>query len=158
MSSKKLKKIGVLLSMSLLYCCGCSKEESKDTKLADGVIFDVENLEKKTDMKAFQKEHKGYYLEFCKDDGLESCSIVNYAPDVDRIPEYQELIEYGFVSFETDDVVYSVYLMDGDTFFSAEYDADTKELLNEEGEWFLEEDKDSKINGFLNMIDEVVKK
>lgn len=156
---KNKKIIACVLAISMLIA-GCGNDAgSKNNQSQDDTYvakFDINDIIEKTDVEEFEKNHEGYYLEFYTGKDMETCTIVNYK-SIKELPECQEMVEYGLASLNIDEVVYYVYFLEGDNYYSAEYDKDTKELLVENGEWFLDVDKDTKINSMLDMIDEVIK-
>lgn len=170
------RKIGYVGVLILLICTGCSNDnldnvsENKvnETNLTkennvtneNEPDFDIHKIIESTDIKEFEASHSGYYVTFATEEGWESCVITNYPDDLDfgSFPDYQEMVEYGYVSIENSDVVYSIFIREDDKYFTIEYDAQTKTELSREGEWFLQEDQESFTNRLLNMMDEIIKK
>ncbi len=109
----------------------------------------------------------GYYLERGNDlygEEFESVSIMNYHPyKFWALPDYQELVQYGYVGLENEGVVYFVYIVDTSrdadspyAYYCAEFDGETRELLCEEGEYFSDNSvKNATVEKLLNLMDTV---
>ena len=104
---------------------------------------------------------KIYYADYS--DGI--ISVTNYHPyKFWELPNYQELAQLGEgAGLENEGRVYFIYVVDTSidpdspkAYYTAEFDAETKELLTEEGEYFEDEEtKNSVIKKLLKMVDEV---
>ena len=100
-------------------------------------------------------EYEGYYL--TREDGR--VSVTNYAPyDFFHLPDYQEHAEYGDgAGLENEGVVYYVFITDTtkeDSYYCAEFDGETRELLCEEDTFFTDETaKNEAVSRLLNMLD-----
>ncbi len=100
-------------------------------------------------------QYEGYYLE--NDEGI--LSVTNYAPyGFLNLPHYQELAQYGDgAGIDNEGVVYFIFITDTskeDTYYSAEFDGETRELLCEEGAFFADEKaKNEAVDRLLNMLD-----
>lgn len=152
----------VFAVLSVLCITGCSsnqqtaESENKSKKASE---FPIESIEKNLDQNEFKKKYPDYQIEFDKESGMESISIMNHDPkDIVNLPNYQELIQYGYISLESDDMVYAIDIFIDDTgsFYSAEYDAKTKELLTEEGDWTPKGDLAEFVAERLEMMDFVL--
>lgn len=109
----------------------------------------------------FTHEGVTYYYEFV--DGRKS--IANYNPNkLSNLPKYQELIQLGDgVGDKNEGRVYYIFILDMtfDTndpkaYYTAEFDAETRELLSEEGEYFATEaDKNATVTRLFHLIDTV---
>lgn len=152
--------------MSLLFAGGCSSNENtskpeiedEPETISD---FSIEEIEKNINQKEFEKKYPGYKYNFDKYPGMESVSITNYDPyDFPDLPIYQELIQYGYVSLESEDIVYAIdiFIKDTENYYSAEFDPVTKELLVESGDWRPEGDLAEFTAERLEMIDYVLQK
>ena len=107
------------------------------------------------------KDGGTYFYEFS--DGIKT--ITNYHPyKFWSLPHYQEMVQYGDgAGLENEGRVYFIYVVDTSidadspkAYYTAEFDAKTKELLSEEGEYFEDEEtKNSVIEKLLKMVDEV---
>ena len=99
-------------------------------------------------------EYEGYYL--IRENS--TISVTNYAPyNFFALPDYQELAEYGDgVGLENEGIVYYIFITDTskkDTYYTAEFDGKTKELLCEEGTFFADETvKNETVNRLLDML------
>ena len=100
-------------------------------------------------------EYAGYYL--VREN--ETVSVTNYAPyDFFHLPDYQELAQYGDgAGLDNEGVVYFVFITDTskeDTYYSAEFDGETRALLCEEGTFFADEaTKNETVDRLLDMLD-----
>ena len=95
-----------------------------------------------------------YFYEYSE--GIKS--ITNYHPyKFWSMPTYQELVQYGDgAGIENDGVVYFIYVLDTskETYYSAELDGETKEVLFEEGDYFEDEiEKKTVIDRLIHEID-----
>ncbi|MBO1003863.1 hypothetical protein [Pseudogracilibacillus auburnensis] len=162
MIGEKYKTVWLLLlmiaSIGLLF--GCSKNEQISTNDPSDDSLDIEAIESNFDMAAFEEKYPSYYVEFETDSGFESIFIMNYDPyDFDHLPEYQEVVQYGFVSLTIEDVVYAVDILEGDDFYSAEFDAETGAVLSEEGDWAPDgEDLSKFVEEKLEMMEWIIVK
>ena len=120
-------------------------------------LYDVNAAEQRTDIAAFQAKHPGYYVVFEHEVGMASTAVMNYDTTAKKLPAYQEVVEFGNVSDDGGKIVYSVDIMKGTQYFSAEYDRDTKEKIKESGDWFLDEPEEEKTSALLALIDEIIK-
>lgn len=92
-------------------------------------------------------------------------SIMNYNPDdINSIPAYQELIEYGDgAGLENEGVVYYIYVLDtadstqgNEKYYYAELAGDTMEVLMEQNSYFASEDESNAlVTRLLEMINDV---
>ena len=127
-----MKKLTCLMLVLVLLLCGCTGGAQK-----------------------LSGQYEGYYLE--NDEGV--LSVTNYAPyDFLNLPNYQELAQYGDgAGLENEGVVYYIFITDTskkDTYYTAEFDGETKELLCEEGTFFADEAaKNETVNRLLTMLD-----
>ncbi|MDQ0231660.1 hypothetical protein [Metabacillus malikii] len=145
---------------------GCSSDEkasepkSNDSSKSSSEL-PIEEIEKRFNEKEFSKKYPDYQVNFEQESGMESVYITNHDPkDLANLPDYQELIEYGYVSLESDDMVYAIdiFLKDTESYYSAEYNAETKELITEDGDWTPEGDLEKFVSERLEMIDYVLQK
>lgn len=109
----------------------------------------------------FERDGVTYYYEFSE--GIKS--VTNYHPyKFWKLPDYQELIQLGDgAGLENEGNVYFIYVVDTSidpdspkAYYTAEFDAETKELLCEEGEYFSEEaEKSATVERLIDLIDTV---
>ena len=102
-----------------------------------------------------------YYYEFS--DGIKT--ITNYHPyKFWDLPSYQEMIQLGdSAGLENEGRVYFIYVVDTSinpdspkAYYTAEFDAETKALLYEEGDYFSrEEEKRATVEKLIRLIDTV---
>lgn len=109
----------------------------------------------------FERDGVTYYYEFAN--GIKT--VTNYHPYkflTWGLPDYQEMVQYGDdVGLENEGVVYFIYVVDTSiepddpkAYYSAELDGETKELLCEDGEYFLsEEEKNATVDRLVEIID-----
>jgi PBP1b-binding outer membrane lipoprotein LpoB len=148
--------------LSILFITGCSSNQQtaeSENKSKNTSDFPIESIEKEFDQDEFKKKYPDYHIDFDKESGMESISITNHDPkDIVNLPNYQELVQYGYISLESDDIVYAIDIFIDDTgsFYSAEYDAKTKELLTEEGDWTPEGELAEFVAERLEMMDFVL--
>ena len=112
-----------------------------------------------TNVSEFEHDGATYYYE--NSDGIKT--VTNYHPyKFWSLPNYQEMIQFGDgAGLENDGVVYFIYAVDTSidsdspkAYYTAELDGETKELLFEEGEYFVNEaDKNDFINRLLDVLD-----
>ena len=113
------------------------------------------------DIYDFSYDGVTYYYEFS--DGIKT--ITNYHPyKFWDLPNYQEMIQLGdSAGLENEGRVYFIYVVDTSinsdspkAYYTAEFDAETKELLYEEGEYFSsEEEKRATVERLFHLIDTV---
>ena len=116
--------------------------------------------------KALDGEYSGYYLSVSRciyDSEFDSVSITNYEESLPfgDYPEYQELVQYGYVGIENEGVIYLIYIVDtsidpesSDPYYCAEFDGETRELLFEEGTYFSDKaEQDATVKKLLDMMD-----
>lgn len=109
----------------------------------------------------FERDGVNYYYEFSE--GIKS--VTNYHPyKFWKLPIYQELVQLGDgAGLENEGNVYFIYVVDTSidpdspkAYYTAEFDAETKELLCEEGEYFFEEaEKSATVERLIDLIDTV---
>ena len=109
----------------------------------------------------FERDGVTYYYEFSE--GIKS--VTNYHPyKFWKLPDYQELVQLGEgAGLENEGNVYFIYVVDTSiepdspkAYYTAEFDAETKTLLCEEGEYFTTEaEKNATVERLINLIDEV---
>lgn len=109
----------------------------------------------------FTHEGVTYYYEFV--DGIKT--ITNYHPyKFWDLPNYQEMIQLGdSAGLENEGRVYFIYVVDTSinsdspkAYYTAEFDAETRKLLSEEGEYFATEaDKNATVTRLFHLIDTV---
>lgn len=150
----------VFLAISFGSACASKSESEVNDQTNVSSDFPIETIEANFNEEAFAKKYPDYQVAFEKTEGMEAVSITNHDPhDLKNLPNYQELIEYGYVSLESSDkIVYSIdiFIADTGSYYSAEYDAETKELLTEEGDWKPEGDLETFVAERLAMIDEII--
>lgn len=109
----------------------------------------------------FTHDDVTYYYEFS--DGIKT--ITNYHPyKFWELPNYQEMIQLGDgAGLENEGVVYFIYVVDTSidpdspsAYYTAEFDAETRVLLFEEGGYFAsEEEKKATVDRLFHLIDTV---
>ena len=156
----------VVILLSLLSVVGCtSNEQIEESVKTDNSNKDknddfyIENIEKNFNQDEFVKSYPDYQVNFEKELGMQAVSLTNHDPyDFANLPDYQELIQYGYVSMESDDIVYAIdiFIKDTQSYYSAEYDAKSKKILSEHGDWTPDGDFAEFISERLEMIDSVL--
>lgn len=149
----------VLLSTFVIVGCSGNQESSGSDEANQPSDFPIADIENSFNSEEFEKNYPDYQVDFDKEPGMESISITNHDPyDVANLPDYQELIQYGYVSLNSDEKVYAIDIFnkDSDMYYSAEYDAETKEVLTEEGEWTPEGDMEEFVAERLEMMDSLL--
>ena len=126
---------------------GCDTGSNTDTGAGENAGTNVES------------KHEGYFVKYDYQDA--DVSITNYDPDqdTDSYPKYQELIQYGKCGIMSDDVIYYIFIVDGeDKYCSFEIDADTMEIIYEENTLFDDDaTKNAKKDALIAMIKEYIK-
>ena len=107
----------------------------------------------------FTEDGVTYYYEYS--DGIKS--ITNYHPyKLWALPNYQELVQLGEgAGLENEGNVYYIYIVDtsvdpesSKAYYTAEFNAETKELLFEDGEYFSDEaTKNATVERLIHIID-----
>lgn len=142
-----------------LLLAGCSDEKASEK--GNGGL-NIAQYEDTFSEKDFKKAHPDYVVTFDDEKGMESITVSNHDPfDFKALPNYQEVVQYGFVSLQEKEEVYAVdiFVKDTDEYYAAEFDKETKELLTEEGKWVPENgDLEGFVQEKLAMIDEVLNK
>lgn len=149
-----------LLILSAFLTIGILCAYSSNSKTETPGDLPIKTIEKNFNEKKFTEKYPDYQVSFDKSKGFESVTITNHNPyNIFKLPNYQEVIEYGYVSMETKEIVYSIdiFIKDSGEYYHAEYDKDTKELLNEDGDWRPEGNLDQFVEERLAMVDEIIK-
>lgn len=107
----------------------------------------------------FSRDGVTYYYEYS--DGIKT--VTNYHPyKFWKLPDYQEMVQLGDgAGLENEGNVYFIYVVDtsidpesSKAYYTAELDAETKELLCEDGEYFSSEaEKNATVERLLDLID-----
>lgn len=130
------KIIGLIMFLVMIFtltACGSSNGDSAANNQNSSTL----NLEEK---------YPGYYANF--DEGI--ISVTNYDPDdMNKIPSYQEMIDYGDgAGLENDGTVYCIYILDSanstednEKYYYAELTDGTMEVLNEEDSLYANEEE-----------------
>jgi hypothetical protein len=159
MKNKSLNLAASVL-LSILVVSGCSSTSGSEEKpKASSDDLSIELIEKNYKEDEFTKNYPEYQVSFDDEPGMESISITNHDPnDILHLPNYQELIQYGYISLESDEIVYAIDIFIDDTgsYYSAEYNAKTKELLTEDGDWKPDGDLAEFVEERLAMMDSVL--
>lgn len=145
----------VALLASGMLVAGCSTTLPTEQVTADAVLISAIDS---VDIEAFTDQNPGHGIDVSREPGMESISIANY--DLTKPPpSRQDVVSYGMVgsSEETrDQVVVSVAVQDGTTYYVAEFDPDSHDMLLEDGTWFLPESRDSYLQRQLALMDDLL--
>lgn len=155
----KRRTIILLIIISIVFG-GCSNTGSENDSNSQELSIESESDSNNTVLNAtydeseFAKLYPDYYI--LVEDG--NISITNYdSEDMSNIPPYQELVRYGEVGFESEGIIYYVFISEGESYYNAEIDAETKEILYEEDEYFTADgDKEIIVNQLIEMTEYVV--
>lgn len=115
------------------------------------------------EMNKLEGEYEGYYYEVAEDLAV----VANFnIYNIFGIPAYQEMVAFGEGAGEVSQGVVYYVSIGGDVggtdaedgyYYTAEFDAETRELLYEDGSYFAsEEEKTAKVNALLDMMDYVL--
>lgn len=157
MRVKKYVVIMMAMMMVLLAGCGTKKGVQEDVLYTNGetdsVVVDWENVYEA--IEAYDMESNGYYVSSSYREDAEEMNyldVTNYNPDEDdafQKVDYQLSISYGemyILGADSDmsetykDAVVEISIF-ADEYYVAVYSPEG-EFLDEEGSWFLDEDKD----------------
>lgn len=147
-------RLAVLLAGLALLVTGCSggSATSTTTPTPDGTMRELID---RIDVPAFLRLHPGLFVDTSTESGMESISLTTYDPTKPP-PARQEVVGFGHLSANPSrlgDRVYSVFVLEGERFYTAEFEADTRVRLSEEGTWFLSTDRDAYVADRLATID-----
>ena len=106
-------------------------------------------------------EFEDYYYESSK--GIKT--VTNYHPyNVSSLPTYQEMIQFGDgAGLENEGKVYFIYVVDtsknpdsDEAYYTAEFDATTRAMLCESGEYFTDEEtKNETLKRLFEVFDSI---
>lgn len=147
-----LSGLAAVLVLGLLTA-GCTAARPEVASPTPATDADLLALIQKVDREAFARDHPGLYIDINTEPGLESISVANYDP-AKAPPTRQEVVGYGHLSSESGRMaerVYSVFVVEGDRYYAAEFDA-RRAPLSEDGTWFLTEDRDAYVEAKLTVL------
>lgn len=172
--TKAIALVLIILCFGTIVLTGCSKTDGSGSSVDVTQMYIDKNKELGIDwdgiianLKAFNMEDSGFYLdkENLEEEAKEfyTVTFTNYDPTVEnsfKEVDNQITISYGIstkneFAYETpefyDKPVVEVDILSNSSgkYYSAVYNED-KELLTEDGEWFLDTDKDLTISNYLD--------
>ncbi len=172
--TKAIALVLIILCFGTMALTGCSKTDGSDSSVDVTQMYIDKNKELGIDwdsvianLKTLNMEDSGFYLdkENLEEDVKEfyMVTFTNYDPTVKnsfKEVDNQIMISYGIgtkneFAYETpefyDEPVVEVDILSNSSgkYYSAVYNED-KELLTEDGEWFLDTDKDLTISNYLD--------
>ena len=108
---------------------------------------------------AFMNDHPGHWVERELESGIESVTITNYDPQKKPIPQYQEIISWGYVGSRPEsntEVIISIWVRDADNFYVVELTPGSLDERYCEGEWFLKRGRDEYIRQQVALLNDLM--
>lgn len=149
-------RLAVALSVCAVLASGCGGPagpgpSAAPTAADPTLLARIEGV----DRAAFLKLHPDLFVDTSTEPGMESITLTNYDP-AKPPPAQQQVAGFGHLSSDASrlgDRIYSVFMLDGERFYSAEFEEGTRARISEEGQWFLPENQRTYLEARLALVD-----
>ncbi|SFU55057.1 hypothetical protein SAMN04487886_105416 [Clostridium sp. DSM 8431] len=150
----------IVCANTLLFGCLENKKKVEDNKVISEVLgISSDEWEEKLKRIDFTEKYPEYKYVLSDDDIFNGISIANYDINIpQKADKLQEVVEYGnlYGTDKDSDKYIQISLIEKEKNYSIDINYETGERINENGNFFIDRDKEEYINEKVNMIREVI--